>query len=117
LFSVVIDFTAASIHAALLNGGRDYTRAQRLSEEQRVARLGTDVRQDFLRMHHSSDGISELRFFIADAVAADHRASGLDHLRQSAGENALENRQIGLIRKTHEGERRERLPAHGVNVA
>ena len=45
-------------------------------------------------MNESGDGVSELGFVVADTVAADHCASGLDHLRKAAGENALENCEI-----------------------
>ena len=68
-------------------------------------------------MNHAGNRISKFRFLIADAVAAHHRASGLDHLRQAAGQNALQNFEIAFVRKTDKGQRGQRLSAHGVNVA
>jgi hypothetical protein len=50
-------------------------------------------------------------------MAADHSAPSLNHLRQAASENALQNIEIAFLGETHESERRERLPSHGINVA
>src|SRR5580658_2851367 len=68
-------------------------------------------------MNYSRDRISKFCFCIANAVAADHRASRLDHLRQSAGENTLQNFEVAFLRKTHESQRSQWLSAHGINVA
>src|SRR5262249_18325709 len=59
----------------------------------------------------------ELGLFIADAVAADDCASGFHHLGKAAGQDALEYPNLGLFREADEGECRERLSPHGVNVA
>ena len=50
-------------------------------------------------------------------MASDHGAPGLDHLRQTAGENALQEVEIGFIGKADEGQRGQRLSTHGVDVA
>src|SRR5579859_2072973 len=68
-------------------------------------------------MDQAGYGIAELCFFVADAVAAYYGASGFDHFGEAAGENALEDADVGLVGETDEGHRGERLPAHGVNVA
>ena len=102
---------------AFLDRRRNYARAQRLGEQQPVAGLRALIGQHALGMNHSRDRISEFRFFIADAVAADHGASGLDHLRQAAGQNALQNVEIGFIGKADEGQRSQWLSPHGINIA
>ena len=68
-------------------------------------------------MNHAGDGVSELGFFVTNAVAADHGASGFDHLGEAARENALQNCEISFLGKADESERGKRLAAHGVNVA
>jgi hypothetical protein len=50
-------------------------------------------------MDEPGNRIAEFGFFVANAVAADYGASGLDHFREAAGEDALENFQIGLLRE------------------
>ena len=50
-------------------------------------------------------------------MAADHGASGLDHLREAAGENALEGRDVGFVGEANERQRSQRLTTHGVDVA
>ena len=68
-------------------------------------------------MNGSGDRVTELDFRIANAVPADDRAIGLNHFAQAAGENALENRGVGVIGKTDHGERRKRPAAHGIDIA
>ena len=67
-------------------------------------------------MDKSRDRISELRFFIPNAVPAHHRASRFHHLREPARKNAPENFQISLLRKTNQRERRERTSTHGIDI-
>ena len=102
---------------AFLDRGRNYACAERLGEQQLIAGLRALIRQHALGMNHSRNGISEFCFFIADAVAAHHRASGLDHLRQAAGQNALQNFEIAFVGKTDKGQRSQRLSTHGIDVA
>src|ERR1022692_2283451 len=68
-------------------------------------------------MDEAGDGVSELGFLIANAVAADHGASGLDHFREATGEDALKNSQICLLGEADQRERGQRAAAHGVDVA
>src|SRR5208282_1773649 len=91
--------------------------AKRLGEKQAVARLRTLISENALRVNHPGDRISEFRFLIADAVAAHHRASRLNHLGQAAGKNALQNVEIAFIGKADESERAQRLSTHGIDVA
>src|SRR5271163_1438256 len=63
-----------------LDRSRNHSRAERLSEEESIARLGAGVGENFFRMDESGHSVSKLRFIVANAVAADHEASGLDHL-------------------------------------
>jgi hypothetical protein len=82
-----------------------------------IARFGAGVGEDLFRMDEAGDGISELGFVVANAVAANHGACGFDHFREAAGEDAFENVEIGLLGKTHQGQRCERFSAHRVNIA
>src|SRR5580765_7073635 len=68
-------------------------------------------------MNRTGDGGPELGFFVTNAVAANHGASGFDHLGEAARENALQNCEISFLRKADESERGKRLAAHGVNIA
>ena len=83
----------------------------------RVAGLGAVVGEDFLGMDRAGDGVSELGFFVANAVAADDGASGFDHLGEAAGEDAFENFEISFLGKADQSERGERRAAHGVDIA
>ena len=113
LFKVVIDFTAASIHSCLatpfLIAVEITPVPSALVNSKFIAGLRALIRQHALGMNYSRNRISEFCFFIADAVAADHRASGLDHLRQAAGKNALQNFEIAFIGKTDKRQRGQRL--------
>src|SRR6202035_2656208 len=68
-------------------------------------------------MDESSDRVPELSFIVANAVAADHGASGLDHLREAAGEDALQNFKISLVGEADQRERGQRAAAHGIDIA
>src|SRR5579863_10248470 len=68
-------------------------------------------------MNKPGDGISKFSLLVANTVAADNRTPGLDHFRKAARKNSFKNREIGLLWKTHQRQRRERLSAHGVNIA
>ncbi len=68
-------------------------------------------------MDEAGDGISELGFFVADAVAADHCAIGLHHFGEAAGKDAFENGEVGFVGEAHEGERGEGPSSHGIDVA
>src|SRR4029077_5250307 len=67
-------------------------------------------------MDHSCDRVAELGFFVADAVAANHCASGFDHFGKTAGEDAFEDFKIDLVGKTDQGQRGEGTASHGVDV-
>ena len=65
----------------------------------------------------AGDGISELGFFVADAVAAYHRATGFHHLREAAGEDLLQHFEVAVGRETDVSQRGDGASAHGVDVA
>ena len=121
LFSVVIERVAASIQdcfavpfliaveitpvpSALVNSRRSPGWAPPLVK----MRLGID---------EAGDGISELGFFVADAVAADHRALGLHHFRKAAGQDLLQHFEVAVGRETNVSQRGDGTAAHGVDVA
>ena len=68
-------------------------------------------------MDCAGHGVSEFRFFVADAVAADDGASRFHHFRKTACKDAFENSKIGLVGKTYQRERGEWTASHGINVA
>ncbi len=121
LFSVVIERVAASIHdcfavpclmaveitpvpSALVNSRRSPGWAPPLVK----MRLGID---------EAGDGISEFGFFVADAVAADDRATCFHHFRKAAGEDLLQNLEIAVGRETYVSQGGDGTAAHGVDVA
>ncbi len=50
-------------------------------------------------------------------MSADDGAARLDHLAEAAGQNLLQDAEIALLGKADQGERRERMAAHGIDVA
>ncbi len=102
---------------AFLDGGRDDSRAERLGEDQYVPRLRAAIGAHFLWMNQACYRISEFSFFVANAVATDHGASGLDHLGESSSKNLLKNFEVSLFWKAYQCKRSKRLPAHGINIA
>ncbi len=95
----------------------DHAGAHRFREDQGVAGFGSGIRVDFLGVNQTGDGVAKFCFFVADAVAADHGASGFHHFRKTAGEDASENFDVRFIRKAYEGERGDGTASHGVDVA
>src|SRR3984957_3629889 len=71
---------------AFLDRRRNHTSTERLGKYQSITGLSALVRQHALGIDDPSHRISELGFFIANAVATDYGAVGLHHLRQAAGE-------------------------------
>src|SRR5437588_1654058 len=68
-------------------------------------------------MNGPGNGITKLNFGIANAMAANNGAAGLDHFRKTAGENFLKNSEVGILREANQRKRGERTPAHGIDVA
>ena len=76
------------------------------------------VREHALGIHQPGHRVTELDLLVADRVAANHRAACFLHLGVAALENAFQDVEIASrVRKTHNGERRNRPASHGVNVA
>src|SRR5260370_42375990 len=84
---------------AILDRSRNHSGAQRLRQHQSVTSLGTAIGKNFLWMNQAGDGVSKLGFVVANAMAANHRSSCLDHLREAAGTDALKNFQVGFLRE------------------
>ena len=101
----------------LFERGRDDAGAEALGQDQGVAGLGARVGQHARRVYGSGDGIAELDLLVGNAVPADHGATGLLHLRKTAEQYLLQRFNVALRGVRHNRERRERLAAHGVNVA
>src|SRR5258708_32887154 len=59
----------------------DHARTQRLGEDESISGLGASVGKDLLWVADSGGGESELGFLTADAVAANHSASGYNRCR------------------------------------
>src|ERR1035438_8036149 len=68
-------------------------------------------------MDHAGYRVAKFCFLVADAVASHDCASGFDHLRQAAGQDALEDLDISLVGEADQSERGERLSAHGIDIA
>ena len=79
--------------------------------------MSAAVGEDAVGIDQSGDGISELGFFVADAVAADHRAVRFHHFREAAGENLLQHFEIATGGEAYVGQRGDGASAHGVYVA
>ena len=109
LFSVVMEAIAASIQGwfrrLLLDRRGDYARPQRFGENQAITRFRAAIGEHSGGIDQAGDGVSKLHLFVANAVPANHGATGLDHFGKSAGKNAFQNCQIGLFRKTYQRER------------
>ena len=101
----------------MLDGGGDYAGAERFGEQQAVAGLGAAVGEDAAGIDEAGDGISELGFFVADAVAADHRATCFHHFREAAGENLLQDFEVAAGGEAYVSQRGDGASAHGVDVA
>ena len=102
---------------AFLDCGRDYPGSQRLSKNQCVEQLCVGIGEHVLRMNHSGHGIAKLDLRIAHAVTANDRAVRLHHLGEPACEYLLQNFQVAFLREAEHGQRAERTPAHGINIA
>ncbi len=95
----------------------DCAGAQGFGEQQAVAGLRAAVLEDSFRIDQARNRVAEFGFFVADAVAADYDASGLDHFGEAAGENVLEDFEIAFFGEANHGEGGDGASAHGVNVA
>ena len=84
---------------ALFDCGRDDTCAERFGEEKAIACLCAFIGEDALGMNDAGDGVSEFRFVVANAVAADHGASSFHHFGKAASEDAFEDREVGFSGK------------------
>jgi len=92
--------------------------AQRLGEDQHVARARRRIRDDVVLVDESRDGEARLHLRVVDAVAADDGATGLFHLVDAAAEDF----EHGLVGDLPDGEsdhrqRGQRRAAHGVDIA
>ena len=101
-----------------LDRGADDAGADGLGQEQDVAGFRAGVREHAGRIDLAGDGVAELHFVVAHGVAAEQRHAGLAQLVEPAGEDGGDDGGIEIaLRKPCDGERGQRLPAHGVDVA
>ncbi len=103
--------------ATELERGRDDSRAERLRQDQHVARTGARVRPDLRRRDEAGHGISELDLAVLDGVAAEQGDSRFDQLVEPALEDRAQHLAVGFLRERRDRERRERTSAHRVDVA
>jgi hypothetical protein len=96
---------------------RDDARADPFGEDQNVTRPRTGVGFHARRMNRAGDRVAELDFIVCDAVSAQDGAPRLMHLLGAALEDRPQVVEIALGRVGQDGERRNRLAAHGVHVA
>ena len=84
-------FRPARRRAADLRGEGHDARAQRLGQDQAIARPGAGVGDDPVGMDQSGDGEAGLDLVVVDAVAADDGHAGLGHFVHAAAENLLQD--------------------------
>lgn len=101
----------------LLDGGGDDAGADGLGEDQCVAGTRGGVGKDARGIDGSGDGVTEFEFGIADAVAANDGASGLNHFAEASGEDLFEDLGVTLFGEANHGERRDGATAHGIDIA
>ena len=75
-----------------LNGSRNYAGSQSLGQDE-MSPASLHVGPDVFGWI-AGNGVAELDFWIADAMAADHRASGLHHLGKATRQDLLQDFQI-----------------------
>ncbi len=102
---------------ALERSGED-ARPEGLGRKQQVSRTGTRVRNDPARVNGSAHRHSVLRLGVFDRVAADHRYAGRPRDRSTPLEDPRQDRRVEVVdREGADVERRDRHPAHRIDVA
>ena len=101
----------------LLQPSRDHACAERLGEQQRVARLRAHIAPDTPRINQPGHSVSELHIVVADGVPADHGAARLGHFGQPAAKNLFENFQIAFFGESHDRKGGNGPSAHGIDIA
>ena len=118
-----IDDTAVSTtsrrHAAELDGRADDTGAERLGEHQPVAGLRAGVGKDAIRVDGAGHRVAEFDLAILHGVAAEQRHARFAQLVEPAAEDLRRLRRCrdASCWKRRNRQRRQRPPAHGVDVA
>ena len=122
LFSVRIDaigfLDQARIGAIELDRRADDAGAERLGEDQRVARPRAGVREHARGIDGAGHRIAELDLLVLDGMAPEQRRPALAQLVEAACENRGDG--VGLescLGKAGDGQRGERAPAHRIHVA
>ena len=101
----------------LLDRGRDDAGAERLREDERVARPGADVPPDAPGMDQPHDGVAELGLGVVDGVAADDAHARLARLLGAAPQGLAEHGHGELVpREPDDRQHGDRTPAHRVDV-
>ncbi len=119
-FSVVIDVMAASAAAGrraieLDRGGND-ARPEGFGQHQPIALLRTGVRPHPIRINLPRYRIAELDFLVLHRVPTQQRGASLSEDLQAATKDGREHCRVAVPRKRRHGQRRQRPPAHGVDV-
>jgi hypothetical protein len=76
-----------------------------------------EIPPNTLGVNHAGHGVAELEVFIADGMPTDDAASRLGHLREPAANDLLQQRRVAVFREAHNGKRRNRASAHGIDIA
>ena len=77
----------SSRRAAELDRGADDAGAERLGEDQSIARLRAGVGENAFRIDGAGDRVAELDLAILDRVAAEQRDAGFAQLVEAAAED------------------------------
>ena len=106
------------LRALELDRGPDDAGAERLGEEQDVARLRAGIGEDSSGINRTGDRVAELDFPILDRVPSEERDTGPAQRIEAAAKNGADRRAIDPFSgEARNGERRQRTSAHRVDVA
>ena len=99
-----------------LNGRGDDARADRLGQQQDIARACAAVGEHTVEWHKAAHGQAVLGLVVVDGVAARDRATGLDALIGTACQNLAGDLDAQAARDAQQVHGMARPPAHGVDV-
>src|SRR6266850_5875701 len=100
----------------VLRRRRDHAGAERLGQEDAVARTQAPLDEDTIRMHAPGHAEPILRLGIDHGVAAGDDAARLGDLLRAAAEDVRDDGLVEVAREAGDREREEHLAAHGVHV-
>src|SRR5271154_721546 len=101
----------------LLQTSSNYSSPNRFSQNQNIPGPRPNVFPNFPRINQASDCITKFQFLVPNRVTAQNGSTSLSNLAQSAAHNFFQQIRRSARRKSHNRKRRNRTPAHGINIA